>query len=37
MNLRVKGKRPVDDLIAKLTEIGGVVGVSALEDGAELE
>ena len=32
--LEIRGARPVSKLIAKLTEIGGVIGVQASEPGA---
>jgi putative Mg2+ transporter-C (MgtC) family protein len=37
LTMQVKGKRPISDLIAKLTAIEGVVGVGSLDDVDELE
>jgi hypothetical protein len=35
--MQVKGKRPVSHLIAKLTDIAGVVAVGTMDAGDEIE
>ncbi|WP_406566089.1 hypothetical protein [Acidisoma silvae] len=37
LSMQVKGKRPIEHLIARLTEVEGVLRVATTSDGEDLE